>query len=105
MNPSQRRQRKRKAALDRDGNERPPFLAALPDDPDLARVAAAFEHGDFAFVRREAPALARRTDDPKVREAALDLRRRIDPDPLAKFLLLGAFALLAFLVVWAYARH
>ena len=49
--------------------------------------------------------LAESTSKPQVREAARELLKRIDPDPLTKYLLLAAFALLVFLVVWAYAGH
>jgi len=64
---------------------------------------AAFERGDFRWVRREAPRIARDAASPAVRRAALEVRRRIDPDPVAVALLGIAVALLAFLVVWTYA--
>src|SRR4030095_9271158 len=80
------------------GEERPAFLLEFPDDPALARVMAAFEAGDFATVRREAPELARTTADPAVRRAALELRERIDPEPLLLVLLAFAISLLLFLV-------
>jgi hypothetical protein len=38
-----------------------------------------------------------------VRAAALELRRRIDPDPLSTYIVLISVALLLFLLVWAYA--
>ena len=41
-------------------------------------------------------------EDAAVRAAALELRRRIEPDPLAKYLLFISFVLLVFLIVWAY---
>jgi len=88
--------------LDESGRERPRFLLAFPRDPDLARLAAAFEAGDYALVRSEAETLAERTTDPRVRDAALELRRRISPDPLAKYVLALTTALLLFLVYFAY---
>jgi hypothetical protein len=88
--------------LDAAGNERPPFLLSFPEDPQLERLIGAFERGDYALVRREARRVAKRARDPEVRAAARELRRRIDPDPLAVYLLLAAVALLLFLIVWAY---
>jgi hypothetical protein len=93
-----------RAALDAQGMERPKFLLDYPRDPALERLIAAFESGNYAFVRREAEAVAKATEDPAVRDAALELRRRIEPDPLAKYLLGLAAALLVFLVVWAYRK-
>jgi len=90
------------AVLDATGRERPRFLLAFPQDPDLMRLAAAFEAGNYALVRAEAEALAERTESPAVRDAALELRRRIDPDPLAKYLLALTAALLLSLAYFAY---
>jgi len=53
-------------------------------------------------VRQEAPKLAERTTDPDVRRAALDLRTRIEPDPMQVQLLALTCALLAFLTAWFY---
>ena len=99
------RKRGRRIQLDADGNERPPFLADFPDDDELALAVRAFERGDYARVRVEAERLSREGRTREVRAAARELRHRIDPDPLVRFLLLGAFALLAFLVAWAYSSH
>jgi hypothetical protein len=90
------------AVLDAAGRERPRFLLGFPPDPDLARLAAAFEAGNYALVRAEADALAERAESPAVRDAALELRRRIEPDPLAKYLLALTAALLLSLAYWAY---
>lgn len=90
------------AALDASGRERPRFLLGFPNHPDLARLAAAFEAGNYALVRAEAETLAERTDNPAVRDAALELRRRIAPDPLAKYLLALTAALLVSLAYFAY---
>jgi hypothetical protein len=84
----------------------PAFAAAYPPDPELDRLVAAFARGDHRMVREKAPALAERTDDPEVRKAARDLRARLDPDPLALWMLAGSGALLLFLAVWFYShRH
>jgi len=90
------------AVLDASGRERPRFLLAFPQDPELMRLAAAFEAGNYALVREQAEALAERTESPAVRDAALELRRRIDPDPLAKYLLALTAALLLSLAYFAY---
>lgn len=90
------------AVLDASGRERPRFLLGFPQHPDLARLAAAFEAGNYALVRAEAEALAERAENPAVRDAALELRRRIDPDPLAKYLLALTAALLLALAYFAY---
>jgi hypothetical protein len=90
------------AVLDATGRERPRFLLSFPQDPDLMRLATAFEAGNYALVRAEAEALAERTESPAVRAAALELRRRIEPDPLAKYLLALTAALLLSLAYFAY---
>lgn len=90
------------AALDASGRERPRFLLAFPDHPDIKRLTAAFEAGNYALVRAEAEAVAERAESPEVRDAALELQRRIEPDPLAKYLLALTAALLLFLTYFAY---
>ena len=91
--------------LDASGRERPLFLLGFPKHPELEPLIQAFETGNYALVRRNAPALAERTDDPAVRRAALELRRRIDPDPLYKYLLAASVILLASLTAYAYLGH
>jgi hypothetical protein len=86
------------------GEDRPAFLLDFPEDPELEALIEAFESGNYARVRREAPELARRTRDEEVRRAALELRRRIDPDPLVVVLLLLSLGLFAFIVTWVYTR-
>ena len=82
----------------------PAFAARFPRHPDLDRLLQAFEAGNFAYVRREAPRLAKRTDDAKVRAAAQELRRRIDPEPTSMFLWALGVALLLFLYGYYVAR-
>jgi hypothetical protein len=78
------------------------FARSFPEDPELVRLVAAFEAGDYRTVREQAPKLAERTQDPLVKKAALDLRRRIEPDPVQLYLLGLTLALLAFLTAWFY---
>jgi len=94
----------KRARLNAVGEERPRFLLEFPEDPELEALIAAFEAGNFARVRREAPELARRSSDDAVRQAALELRRRTDPDPLLIALLLLCLALFGFVVIWVYTR-
>lgn len=84
--------------------ERPAFAEKFPADPELTRLLEAFNRGDYAAVRSGAPRLAQATKDPAVKSAALELRRRIDPDPVSSALLLIAAVLLA-LVGGFYLSH
>ena len=86
------------------GEERPLFMLNFPADPELEALMLAFELGDFAKVRALAGPLARRTTNEAVRRGALELRRRIDPDPLLLVLLGLSIALFVFLVAWVYSR-
>jgi hypothetical protein len=96
---------RKRPRLDARGMERPAFLLDFPEDPALEELIEAFEAGNYALVRARADDLARGTDREDVAAAALELRRRIEPDPLAGYLLLISALLLVFLVVWAYAGH
>src|SRR3954471_965303 len=82
--------------LNADGRERPRFLLEFPADPELQRLVRAFEAGNYQAVREGAPKLAEQSEDAIVRAAARELRRRIDPDPLMKYLLWVAIALFVF---------
>jgi len=90
---------------DEKGLDRPAFILDFPVDEALEPLIAAFEAGNYAYVRREAPKVAERAKDPAVRAAALELRRRIDPDPLAIYLVAASALLLVFLVLWLYLRQ
>ena len=90
---------------DVSGAERAAFLAWFPEDLELDQLVRAFEVGNYAYVREHAGKLAEKSEDEKVRAAARELLARIEPDPLMKFLLLGAVALLVFLTLYAYQSH
>lgn len=81
------------------------FLAHLPDDPELRRLGEAFERGDYALVRREAPRLAESTEDDEVRKAARDLLQRLEPDPLMKYLLVLSVLLFVVVTAFVYASQ
>jgi hypothetical protein len=66
-----------------DSRRRPAFATAFPTLLALEVLVEAFERGDYARVRREAPKLAEATDDPAVRDAAQTLVDRTKPDRLA----------------------
>ncbi len=107
--PKRRKKRRKRAAADEapEAEERrdvPAFARAFPRDPALDALVAAFEAGDYARVRREAPALAKATEHDDVRAAARELARRLDPDPLALTLLGGAAVLLFFLAAWYWSH-
>jgi hypothetical protein len=92
----------RRPFLDANGMERPVFLLDFPEDPALEALIQAFEAGNYARVREGADLLARSHESAAVRDAALELRRRIEPDPLAKYLIAISVVLLVVLTVWAY---
>jgi hypothetical protein len=74
-------------------------LLEFPNDPELQRLVRAFEAGNYREVRAGATKLAASTEDLAVRGAARELRGRIEPDPLMKYLLWVAIGLFVF-VVW-----
>ncbi|EYF04037.1 hypothetical protein [Chondromyces apiculatus] len=82
----------------------PAFARRYPADPELDRLVEVFERGDYASVREAAARLAAGDAPEEVRLAAADLRRRVDPDPLAVTLLLAAVALLVFLSGWYWSH-
>ncbi len=88
-----------------NATERPAFLASFPAHEELDALVRAFEAGNYALVRREAPELARRTEDEAVRRAALELRARIEATPLMRLMLFFTFALLAFLTFYWVQKH
>lgn len=94
----------RRAALDASGRERPRFLLDYPENPELDRLIAAFESGDYARVRELASDVIEHATDPAVKDAARELRRRIDPDPTILYLLFVAIGLLLFLAAYAYSH-
>ena len=90
------------AELNAEGRERPRFLLEFPHDPALQQLVRAFEAGNYRAVREGAAELAESSADPIVRAAARELARRIDPDPLLKYLLFVALGLFVFVVWYTY---
>lgn len=79
--------------------ERPPFAEGYPDDPELQRLVAAFEAGDYAQVNDGARDLAS-SPDPAVQDAARDLASRTRPDSATVPLFVFAALLLVSLTVY-----
>ena len=107
--PRKKKPKKRRKSTSGDSAARPregvpSFAQAFPSDPELDALVLAFERGNYARVRREAPRLADRTGSSEVRDSARELLRRLDPDPLAMYLLGTAVALLIVVSYW-YLSH
>ncbi|HLV22187.1 MAG TPA: hypothetical protein VKZ49_14940 [Polyangiaceae bacterium] len=83
----------------------PRFARRFPDDPALGELTRAFAQGNYLLVRRRAPELIAQAEDPRVRRAAKELLTRIEPDPLAKYLLGLAVLLLATLIALTYLKQ
>jgi len=81
-------------------DDRPAFARSFPRDPELDRLVDVFEAGNYAEVRLRARELVHATPSDDVRRAARELLRRLDPDPVATYMLLVAIALLGFLSFW-----
>lgn len=84
--------------------ERPAFARHFPRDAELDALVDAFERGDHARVRAEAPRLAERATSPEVRRAASELRARLDPDRTSVALLAIACALFVALAGYYFAH-
>jgi len=78
----------------------PAFALAYPEDATLDELVLLFEQGRYHDVRERAHKLVHATDRDDVRAAARDLLKRLDPDPLARWLIIGALVLLVFLSGW-----
>jgi hypothetical protein len=90
--------------LDQHGRERPRFIFTYPDDPELVKLTAAFELGDFRSVRLGARELEKTATNPDVKAAARDLLLRIQPDPLVRWFWVIAVVVFTFLVAWSYTQ-
>jgi hypothetical protein len=78
---------------------RPAFARDFPSDPALDRILALFDQGNYAQVRKEVQALPKSVSA-EVRAAAQEIAKRLEPDPLALYLVAIAAALLAVLAGW-----
>ncbi len=98
-----KKKRKKKAKATREGV--PSFASRFPRDEGLDALLAAFDRGDYARVREDGARLVKSTEDPAVRRAAEELLRRIEPDPLAKYMLFAACLLLVFFTIWYFSHR
>jgi len=98
-----RKKKKKRKARVREGV--PSFAARFPRDEALDALLAAFDRGDYATVRKDGEKLAKSAEDKAVKRAAEELLHRIEPDPLAKFMLLAAALLLVFFAVWYFSHR
>lgn len=98
------KKKKRKAkAKAREGV--PSFAAHFPVDPKLDALLVAFEAGNYAEVRRGGAELVKSAESEAVRRSAEELLLRIEPDPLAKIMVLGASLLLVFFTIWYFTHR
>jgi hypothetical protein len=88
------------ASTDAASDGRSPFAADFPRDPALDALLSAFEAGNFARVREEAPRLVASASDPSIVRAAREILARTRPDPLARWVLVITGALLVALTAW-----
>jgi len=82
----------------------PSFAKNFPADPRLERIVALFEAGNYAQVRTDARALLTSTEDTALRSAARELLKRLEPDPLALYLLAISTGLLIVLAGWYWSH-
>jgi hypothetical protein len=120
--PPKKRKKKRKSAKAGARANWPAFALDFPHHPEIEALVAAFEQGNYARVREGArrlletmgPQASPTAGDTKpsnkssdnseerdaVRRAAAEILRRLDPDPIAIYMLVGSVLLLAFLAIW-----
>jgi hypothetical protein len=98
-----RKKRKKKKVKARDGV--PLFAQRYPRDETLDGLLSTFDRGDYATVREGAQKLIASSKKPAVRQAAEDLLRRLEPDPLARYLLAVATLLLVFFSIWYFTHR
>lgn len=97
------RKKRKKKAKPREGV--PAFAQRYPRDETLDALLETFERGDYLSVREGAQKLISTTTKPAVRQAAEDLLRRLEPDPLARYLLAIASLLLVFFSIWYFTHR
>lgn len=76
------------------------FARDFPRDAALDRLVVLFEQGNYAQLRQDAPALLASSKDAAVQAATRELLKRLEPDPLALYLLAIAGVLLLVLAGW-----
>jgi hypothetical protein len=82
----------------------PTFAREFPADPGLDALLLAFRDGNYARVRRDAPAIVTGAASEDVKRAAAELVRRTKADPIMVWLLVVTGVLLASLSVYWMTR-
>ncbi|HRI64610.1 MAG TPA: hypothetical protein PK156_10225 [Polyangium sp.] len=98
-----RKKRKKKAAKPREGI--PPFAQHYPHDETLDALLVTFERGNYAAVREGAQKILKSDAKKAVKQAAEDLLRRLEPDPLAHYMLGISVLLLVFFTIWYFTHR
>jgi hypothetical protein len=83
----------------------PAFARDFPSDARLDALVRAFADGDYARVRRDAPAVAKTADRDDVKLAARALLERTRADPLMVWLLVLTGVLLLTLSAYWWAHN
>lgn len=100
MSDDATKKKRRRAKDGADAPPEPPPGAGTPEGEKLAEANVAFDAGNYARVRALTDELAR-ASDPKVVDAAAELRRRVSVDPVQLgFLMACLIALLAITYVY-----
>lgn len=98
-----RKKRKKKKVTAREGV--PTFAQRYPQDEALDALLRFFDRGNYAAVREGAEKLLTSDAKPAVKQAAEDLLRRLEPDPLARYLMGTATLLLVFFSLWYFTHR
>ena len=98
--PRKKRKKKVKA---REGV--PSFAQKYPRHEELDALLETFEKGNYARVREGAQKILLTTKEPAVRRATEDLLSRLEPDPLARYMLGAASLLLVFFSIWYFTHR
>jgi hypothetical protein len=98
-----RKKSKKKKAKPREGV--PPFALNYPQDETLDALLVTFEKGNYAAVREGVQKLLQSDAKKPVKQAAEDLLRRLEPDPLAHYMLGISVLLLVFFSIWYFTHR
>lgn len=74
-----------------------------PAEKELARARAIFEAGDYLLLREVAEPLTK-SDDPAVKAGAEELLKKLEIDPVAKWIGLGTLLVLLAITYWYIVR-
>lgn len=98
-----RKKRKKKKAETREGV--PLFAQKYPRDDALDALLVLFDRGNYAAVREGAERILTSKAKSPVKQATEDLLRRLEPDPLARYMLIASMLLLLFFSLWYFTHR